>query len=97
MDNYRMNRGGCRQNMPNNCQPQQQPRRNNCQQPSGCSNTRDFSEMFRHLDDHLPVAMGYVPYQKWGKTFELCKALQVGTIFPDLCKPFCGKVGGVCR
>ncbi|QNM10399.1 spore coat associated protein CotJA [Wansuia hejianensis] len=53
--------------------------------------------MFRHLDDHLPVAMGYVPYQKWGKTFELCKALQVGTIFPDLCKPFCGKGGGVCR
>ncbi|MFQ7549658.1 MAG: spore coat associated protein CotJA [Blautia marasmi] len=29
-------------------------------------------------------------------TFELCKALQMGTIFPELCKPFCGKRGG-CR
>ncbi|MDD3279499.1 MAG: spore coat associated protein CotJA [Lachnospiraceae bacterium] len=41
--------------------------------------------------------MGYVPNQQFGKTFELCKALQVGTIFPELYKPFCGKGGGVCR
>ncbi|HIS80343.1 MAG TPA: spore coat associated protein CotJA [Candidatus Scatomonas merdavium] len=53
--------------------------------------------MYRHLDDHLPLAMGYVPFQKWGETFELCKALQMGTIFPVLCRPFCGKGGGVCR
>ena len=26
--------------------------------------------------------------------FELKKALQVGTIFPELCKPFCGRRGG---
>lgn len=41
--------------------------------------------------DSLPLAMGYIPCQKFCTTFELCKALQVGTIFPELCKPFIGK------
>ncbi len=35
--------------------------------------------------------MAYVPYQEFAPTFELKKALQVGTIFPELCKPFCGR------
>jgi len=39
-------------------------------------------------------AMAYVPYQKFAPTLELKKALQVGTIFPELCKPFCGRRGG---
>lgn len=43
--------------------------------------------------DMLPPAMGYVPCQKLTRTFDLCYALQVGTIFPELCKPFCGKRG----
>lgn len=43
----------------------------------------------------MPVAMAYVPFQPaFHHTFPLCKALQEGTIFPDLCKPFCGKRGG---
>lgn len=43
----------------------------------------------------MPVAMAYVPWQPaFHHTFPLCKALQSGTIFPDLCKPFCGKRGG---
>ena len=43
----------------------------------------------------MPIAMAYVPWQPaFHHTFNLCKALQVGTIFPDLCKPFCGKRGG---
>ncbi|MDO5336419.1 MAG: spore coat associated protein CotJA [Eubacteriales bacterium] len=41
----------------------------------------------------LPVAMAYVPYQKYTTAFDLCYALKVGTIFPELCKPFCGKGG----
>ncbi len=45
---------------------------------------------------HRPLAMAYVKIQQFGPTFPLCKALQMGTIFPDLCKPFCGK-RGVCR
>lgn len=44
----------------------------------------------------LPLAMAYVPWQRWGQTYELDKALQVGTIFPELHKPFLGK-RGACR
>lgn len=44
---------------------------------------------------NMPVAMAYVPWQPaFCDTFNTCKALQAGTIFPDLCKPFCGKRGG---
>lgn len=46
--------------------------------------------------DRLPLAMAYVPFQTFSTTFDWCYALKVGTIFPDLCKPFCGK-GGMCR
>jgi hypothetical protein len=41
----------------------------------------------------LPPAMAYVPEQMLSQTFSLDYALQVGTIFPELCKPFCGKRG----
>lgn len=60
---------------------------------SSCHRKTCFS-MYKHLD-HLPVAMAYVPFQKFTTTFDICYALKVGTIFPDLCKPFCGKRGGM--
>lgn len=41
----------------------------------------------------FPIAMAYVPWQRFGQTFDLSKALCVGTIFPELEKPFCGKRG----
>ncbi|EET59292.1 hypothetical protein BRYFOR_08814 [Marvinbryantia formatexigens DSM 14469] len=45
----------------------------------------------------MPLAMAYVPWQPaFNDTFPLCRALQNGTIFPELCKPFCGRRGG-CR
>lgn len=84
MDRYQMGRGGGR------------PYRTTCgmnrmtypsQQPE--------SDFFQHADQ-LPLAMGYVPDQKFQKTFDLSRALSYGTIFPELCKPFCGK-RGVCR
>ena len=40
--------------------------------------------------DCLPVAMAYVPRQTFGRTYDLDQALSVGTIFPELNKPFCG-------
>lgn len=43
-----------------------------------------------------PLAMAYVKIQQYDTTFPPAKALQMGTIFPDLCKPFCGKRGN-CR
>lgn len=42
---------------------------------------------------HMALAIAYVPWQQWNQTYELEKALQVGTIFPDLDKPFLGKRG----
>ena len=42
----------------------------------------------------FPIAMAYVPWQRFDQTYDLPKALCVGTIFPELDKPFCGKRGG---
>jgi len=41
----------------------------------------------------MPIAMAYVPWQFFHETFEPDKALQCGTIFPELSKPFYGKGG----
>lgn len=50
------------------------------------------SKIAEHADA-LPLTMGYVPMQRFGRTFELCRGLQCGTIFPELCKTFCGRGG----
>ncbi|MBQ2283982.1 MAG: spore coat associated protein CotJA [Agathobacter sp.] len=47
--------------------------------------------------DRMPVAMAYVPWQHFNKTYEPQKALRVGTIFPELDKPFTGRNGGMVR
>lgn len=60
-----------------------------CRMPGTISNE---AEMYAHLK-HLPPAMAYVPCQSFSDTFELRRALQAGTIFPELCRPFCGKRG----
>ena len=49
-------------------------------------------EMYTHVD-HMEPAMAYVPYQDFTTTYDLGYALKVGTVFPQLCKPFCGKRG----
>lgn len=96
MDNYRQNRSGCgqrqsqqncQQTRPNNVRPAQ-PSKPSC----GCGQNLMFQAV-----DVLPAAMGYVPCTKFGQTFDLCRALELGTIFPELHKPFCGKGGGGCK
>ena len=42
---------------------------------------------------NMPVAMAYVPWQFFRDVYEPDKALQCGTIFPELNKPFFGKGG----
>lgn len=42
----------------------------------------------------MPIAMGYVPWQKWKQTYSLEQGLNRGTIFPELDLPF---VMGRCR
>ena len=38
--------------------------------------------------ERKPLAMSYVPTQQWTEPYELCQAIQCGTIFPELYKPF---------
>lgn len=41
----------------------------------------------------LALAMAYVPWQKWGNLYDACQALQQGTVFEALDKPFLGRGG----
>lgn len=97
MDNYRMNYGVSRSC---NCKtkPREMPVQNSCMQrtaPNCCCDKIEDMGIYAHAD-HLPLAMAYVPCQNFTNTFHLQKALQMGTIFPEFCMPFCGK-RGVCR
>lgn len=58
--------------------------------PIDCSQPKRADSCY--MADNLPV-MAYVPWQNLRNTFELDKALAVGTIFPELDKPFLGKRG----
>ena len=40
--------------------------------------------------DQFPIAMAYVPWQQFTKTYDPNRALRAGTIFPELDKPFTG-------
>ena len=65
---------------------------NECKRPtSGRGNYYSMDAL-----GQFPIAMAYVPWQRFGQTYDLSKALYVGTIFPELDKPFCGK-RGVCK
>ncbi len=39
------------------------------------------------------LAMAYVPMQEYGLMYDQADALEAGTLFPDLDKPFLGKKG----
>lgn len=53
----------------------------------GCPGTQD------HFPADMPIAMAYVPWQKWKNLYDPAKALESGTIFAELDKPFLGKGG----
>lgn len=66
-------------------------------QNSSC-NLRERMEMPRPCDTNfdlrnMALAMAYVPWQYFDTVFEVDKALECGTIFPELSKPFFGKRG----
>ncbi len=51
---------------------------------------RDYN--FNKDFDRFPVAMAYVPWQRLTNMYEdLHEALENGTIFPELNKPFIGR------
>jgi len=60
----------------------------------GCCPNNNGTDMGLNFDNmklgDLPLAMSYVPFQRWQSTYPLEKALQRGTIFPELDLPFKG-------
>lgn len=53
----------------------------------GCSPEISFNQ------NQFPPAMAYVPWQNFTTVYEPDNALEVGTIFPELNKPFGRKRG----
>jgi hypothetical protein len=48
--------------------------------------------LYENNINRFPIAMAYVPWQKFDKMFENPeKAYHTGTIFPELNKPFTGR------
>jgi hypothetical protein len=61
--------------------------RNNCMREPIMDGCRGFHENI----DNMPIAMSYVPWQHWHDVYDLDKALDAGTIFPELDLPFLGR------
>ena len=51
------------------------------QEECGCRNSLEKI-------DQYPLAMAYVPWQKFGNIYELEEGFRAGTIFPELNQPF---------
>ena len=71
-------------NVADSCDMNCDRNRNSCD--DDCSRGRDMLY-------GVPLAMGYIPWQNFECTYEPAQALQVGTIFPELDKPFYGRRG----
>ncbi len=48
------------------------------------------SDSIAECVNNLPLAMAYVPMQRWEETYEPGEALMNGTVFPSLNLPFLG-------
>lgn len=70
--------------------------RSSCQEaePICMPTCHDSDSSCMNLHD-MAIAMAYVPWQHFNSMYELPMALQVGTIFPELNKPFRGSKGGM--
>ena len=96
---YQRNMRMDRNQMNANCEANEscvQPRmKDHCD--GGCDRNRnrcdDDSSRGRDMLYGVPLAMGYVPWQNFECTYEPAQALQAGTIFPELDKPFYGRRG----
>lgn len=58
-----------------------------------CERRERREERRRENIDDFPIAMAYVPWQMWRDLYEAPKALQCGTVFGELYKPFLGRGG----
>ena len=55
-----------------------------------CVNIPEREQLNSACIDSLPLAMAYVPMQKWKTIYNNDVALNRGTIFPELDLPFLG-------
>ncbi len=55
------------------------------EKPCGCGGDSSY------MDREFVPAMAYVPWQYFTTVYEPDKALEIGTIFPELDKPFLGR------
>lgn len=68
-------------------------REDSCSTCTGEMRESRNTNMYSIEDLNMPLAMAYVPWQKWCSIYETCKGFQRGTIFAELDKPFMGKGG----
>ena len=61
-------------------------------QNCNCNNKMQKRIQYNNFDN-LSLAMAYVPWKKWQSVYEPEKAINIGTIFPELNKPFTGRRG----
>lgn len=96
-DRAPQNNCGCRAPEPQKKECQAPPRRQVDNRTTDCplQNKKQVEPCRCRYDalEDFPLAMAYVPWQKWQNVFEPCKGLQCGTIFEELVKPFHGKGG----
>ena len=89
---YSNNRCGCMQ------RPHlQEPLHTNTGNSCGPVNQRMTGNSDRCADNRstdMPIAMAYVPMQRWNQVYDMSRGLTRGTIFPELDLPF---VMGRCR
>lgn len=86
------NQGGCNScvnaRMMNGCDNQ-----DTCMNPRMRNGNEECGNSMRDELRGMPIAMGYVPWQNFGCTYEPMEGFRAGTIFPELDKPFYGRRG----
>lgn len=102
MDSYRNPMYNNRYNR--NMNPYQNQRRGNYVMPvadtGNCGCKKEMENEIANCVDNLPLAMAYVPMQKWRNVLDGCNGLAKGTIFEELVLPYygdrnsCGMRGG---
>lgn len=56
--------------------------------PGTCTDAKPADCSGAECIDRYPVGMAYVPWQRWQELYSVDTAIEMGTIFPDLFKPF---------
>ena len=56
-----------------------------------CALSRNGDNTMAPLPENMVVAMAYVPFQQFSKVYTPEKALDNGTLFPELDNPFYGR------